>query len=72
MGTLEKVIKENGVISTPAVLKWESCLSMEKLRVCAQNTCAVHLAEDVIYSGMVWNLYGAMISAQQTTKKRRQ
>ena len=70
-GTLEKVIEEN---------EGEMINSCEVVSILFKNNkpCGVLLddgrslfADNIIYSGTVWNLYGALIPIEHTTKKRR-
>lgn len=71
-GKLEKVIEENvGVIRYGSTVK-EILFEQRKAMGVRTEDGTMYQAEDVIYSGTVWNLYGLLIPAQKTTKKRRQ
>ena len=70
-GKLEKAIEENGgVIHYNSTAK-QILLKRNKAVGAYAEDGTLYQAEDVIYSGTVWNLYGSLIPAQQSTKKRR-
>jgi len=71
-GKLEKVIEENGGEMLP---------ESEVTRILFEdsNACGVELsdgrqlfADDIVYSGTVWNLYGKLIDPAHSTEARRQ
>ncbi len=70
-GKLEKAIEQNG-----GVIHYHSTVTQllfEHHQVIGARTAdgALYQAQDVLYSGTVWNLYGSLIPASQTTPKRR-
>lgn len=70
-GKLEKVIEENGGdIHYGSAVKEILFEQGKAVGVCTADGTVYHAA-DVIYSGTVWNLYGSLIPARQTTEKRR-
>jgi len=70
-GKLEKVIEENGGDLHYGCTVKEILFEQRKAVGVRTEDGAVYQAEDVIYSGTVWNLYSTLIPAHQTTEKRR-
>lgn len=71
-GKLEKVIEENGGEIHYGCTATEMLFHHGKVIGVRTRDGAVYRAEDVIYSGTVWNLYGSLIPAEESSVRRRQ
>lgn len=71
-GKLEKVIEENGGDMLPEAEVARILFQDGKPRGVELTDGRQLFAEDIIYSGTVWNLYGKLLDPAQTTAARRQ
>lgn len=71
-GKLEKVVEENGGEIHYGCTATELLFGHGKVVGVRTGDGNVYHAEDIIYSGTVWNLYGSLIPAQETSLCRRQ
>jgi len=70
-GKLEKVIEEHGgEIRYGCTVKEILFEHGKAISVCAQDG-SIYRAQDVVYSGTVWNLYGSLIPVHETSEARR-
>lgn len=72
VGKLEKVIEEHGGDMLYGRTVTEILSQGGKVSGVRMEDGSTLYAEDVIYSGTVWNLYGSLLPAAQTSARRRQ